>query len=197
MKKILGLALSGVMALGLTAATGAPAQASETSAQSRQEKRQSYRYRVHTKVWPYSWGGRRGGVKVRVYRRSYEGRLPVPYIRVCLQRKTPYRFRTVDCDRTNRWGRVDFRMVDRISWDSGDRRTRGLRRSGKNFSNWYRVVVPPTYRNYGHVSRPFRLWDRWGWNDDDNGYDDYRDNGYDDDDDDGYGSAWRRTSRNR
>ncbi|MEO3785926.1 hypothetical protein ABGB12_21570 [Actinocorallia sp. B10E7] len=192
MKKILGLALSGAMALGMAAATGTSAQASETSARERQEKQSSYRYRVHTKVWPYSWGRYRGGVKVRVYRNSYDGRVPVPYIRVCLQKRTPYRYRTIECERTNRWGGADFRMVDRVHWYRGDR-ARGLRRaSGKNFSTWYRVFVPPSYRNYGHVSDPFRLWDRWGW-DGDYG-DDYDDGGdYDGD----YERGWRRASGNR
>jgi len=200
-KKILGLTLSGVMVLGLTAATGTPAQASETSARQEQKERSHYRHRVHTKIWPYSWSGRRGGVKVRVFRYSYNGRVPVRHIRVCLQKRTPYRYRTIECERTDRWGRADFRVVDRVSWYAGDR-ARGLRQTRQskrqNFSNRYRIFVPPTYRTYGHISRTFRLWDRWGWND--NGYGDRYD-----DDDDGWNdydgedswSGWRRTSANR
>jgi hypothetical protein len=196
-KKILGLALSGVMALGLTAATGAPAQASETSARQKQDTAQqqqtkqksAYRYRVGTKVWPYSWNGRSGGAEVLVYRYAPWGRrAPLPYARACLQQRTGWGdYYTIGCARTNRMGVVNFRYRGDDFWGRADR-FYGQRRAETRWSRWYRIYVPPTYRTYRHYSRPFRLWD----------WDDWKRYRYDDDYDDyGYGSGWRRAAGNR
>ncbi|WP_106397376.1 hypothetical protein [Actinocorallia populi] len=206
MKKTLGLALSGVMALSLTAATGAPAQASETSARQQQEnarqqerqQQKAYRWRVRTKVRPYSWNGRSGGAEVLVYRYSDWGRrAPLSYARACLQQRSGWGgdYYTIGCKRTNRWGRVNFRFYGDDFWGRADR-LRGQRLTSKrNWGQWYRVYVPPTYRTYSHYSRPFRLWDRDDWQgrygDYDDEYDRYDDDRYD------YGDGWRRTSANR
>jgi len=153
LKETLGAAVLGLTLLGVP---GTAAAATGGGATAPQAARESLTVSIDT-----DRRGRHGVVRILV--READDRSPVRGIRACLQTKNRNHWRTFDCERTDRWGRADWRVP--------------LRRHAS-----YRIFIPRTWRYHAYYGEHFRLgWDRdrnrWGNDRDRNRWDDHRGRG--------------------
>jgi hypothetical protein len=132
LKETLGAAVLGLTLLGVP---GTAAAATGGGATAPQAARESLTVSIDT-----DRRGRHGVVRILV--READDRSPVRGIRACLQTKNRNHWRTFDCERTNRWGRADWRV-----------------RAHRHTT--FRIFIPRTHRYHSYYSEQFRLrWDR-------------------------------------